>query len=217
MSDIQATPRLSLFQIEAELLQLIDARQDCMERCTAADAAEDTVTSEECDEELQTITTLIRDYVSREIQKVDGIAKAVKEYTARAKARKQAAEEMAASAARDSETVDRIKEMVLEVMQQFGEKKLPGRLFTITRQGNGGQQALTISQPDLVPDAFKRVLVSMPLMYWDALVEQRPGLTHSATVKAVEPNREAIRNQLEHGEGVMGCKLEDRGEHIRIE
>ena len=60
----------------------------------------------------------------------------------------------------------RIKAMVLEVMQEFNEKKLPGRLFTITRQGNGGQQALTIAQPDLVPLVHKAITVELSSFHY---------------------------------------------------
>lgn len=220
MSEVQTTPRLSLFAIESELLGLIDQREDALERLAAATASPELPGVENytpaITEELAVVDGLIRDYLKREVKKVDSIAFCVKEFEARAEARKAEAERMKASADRDAETAKRIKEMVLQVMQEFGEKKLPGRLFTITRQGNGGVQALTIAQPDLVPDAFKRVLVSMPLIFWAELTAQRPGLTSAATINRLEPNTEAIRESLLNDQGVMGCKLEERGEHIRI-
>lgn len=215
MSTLQSTPRLSLFEIESELLQLIDAREDALERRDAADEAKDEQTSNACDEELQTITLLLQDYVKREIRKVDSTAYAIKEFEARAAARKAEAEKMLASADRDAETAKRIKAMVLEVMQEFDEKKLPGRLFAITRQGNGGLQALTIAQPDLVPLGMKRVTIDLVADLEEDLRLQF-GADSFRVLQAAHPDQKDIREALERGEGVMGCKLEDRAEHIRI-
>lgn len=209
----QITPRLSLFQIEAELLGLIDQREDALERM-AAMSPDELTASPEIGQELSVVEGLIRDYLKREVKKVDGIAYAIKEFQARALAKTAAAKDLEMSAKRDAETVDRIKAMVLEVMQEFGEKKLPGRLFTITRQGNGGVQALNIAQPDLVPERYIGVNVTLRLDEWKILVEQcRPTVLG---LPLLEPYPRMIREALERGEGVMGCKLEERGEHIRI-
>jgi hypothetical protein len=213
MSEVQSTPRLSLFQIEAELLQLIDVRDDVLERMSAM-SPDQLTASPEIGAELTTVECLIRDYLKAEVRKVDGCAFAIKEFEARAAARSQEAERMKASADRDAETAKRIKAMVLEVMQEFDEKKLPGRLFTITRQVNGGVQPLTISQPDLVPLSCKRVTVSIRGESVSDFARQFGG--QYRIVDDLHPDQKDIRETLERGEGVMGARLEDRGEHIRI-
>lgn len=214
MSELQTAPRLSLFQIEAELLGLIEAREDALERLGIAVRTEDFTTREEIEEELVSIDALIKTYLKAEVKKVDGIAYAVKEFEARAAARSQEAERMKQSADRDAETAKRIKAMVLEVMQEFGEKKLPGRLFSISRQGNGGVQALTIVQPDLVPMSFQRITVEIGADVFRDFSIQFDG--HYRAVGGVHPDPKDIREALESGEGVMGARLEPRGEHIRI-
>jgi hypothetical protein len=213
MSNVQTTPRLSLFQIESELLQLIDARADVLERMETMSPDELTATPE-IGAELATVEGLIRDYLKAEVRKVDGCAFAIKEYEARASARSQEAERMKASADRDAETAKRIKAMVLEVMQEFGEKKLSGRLFTISRQGNGGVQALTIAQPDLVPLEMKRCTIELLASAIEDFSEQFPG--QYRILQPVHPDPKDIREALERGEGVMGARLEDRVEHVRI-
>lgn len=217
MSTLQSTPRLSLFEIESELLQLIDAREDALERLGVSMSNPEILWEKNyipvIREELATIEGLIREYVKREIRKVDSTAYAIKEFEARAAARKTEAEKMLAAAERDAETVKRIKAMVLEVMQEFDEKKLPGRLFTIMRQGNGGVQALTIAQPDLVPNIFKTITVTMAWEDWQSFVELGGRFL---SVDGPQPWTEKIREALERGEGVMGARLEDRAEHIRI-
>lgn len=194
MSELQTTPRLSLFQIESELLQLIDQREDALERHFEAKGLPAVL---EIEEELKTIEGLIRDYLKREVRKVDNIAYTVKEFEARAVAQAEEAKRMVAKAEKNSETVKRIKQMVLEVMQEFGEKKLPGRLFTITRQGNGGVQALTIAQPDLVPDHLRTVTVRMRGNDFKAV----PNDTRkSMEVVSDEPSNTPIRTILERAE-----------------
>lgn len=236
MSAVQTTtPRLSLFQIESELLGLIDQREDALER---ARAGEDVL------DELAVIDGLILDYVKAEIKKVDGIAIHIKEYTARSEAKAKAASELQTSANRDAETAKRIKAMVLQVMQEFDEKKLPGKLFTITRQANGGVAPLVIAQPDLVPDRFQIVSVRMSLDEWKrvrGLLEKKKVVCEAGRP---EPNNGAVRAALESAdkqetalhleaagngwteeqlsaalskvERVPGARIEDRGEHVRI-
>lgn len=213
MSTVPTAPRLSLFQIEAELLQLIDQREEVLERM-AAMSPDELTASPEIGQELSVVEGLIRDYLKREVRKVDSIAFACKEYEARAEARKAEAERMRASADRDAETAKRIKAMVLEVMQEFGEKKLPGRLFTITRQGNGGVHALTIAQPDLVPLEMKRCTVELVATAAQDFAEKFAG--QYRILEMAHPDAKDIRSALERGVGVMGCRLEPRGEHVRI-
>ncbi len=219
MSELQTTPRLSLFQIEAELLGLVERRDDVLEMRDAL--SRDGITPPpEMEAELTTIDGLIRDYLKAEIKKVDGIAFCVKEFEARSAARAEEAAKMKAQADRDAETAKRIKAMVLEVMQEFNEKKLPGRLFTITRQGNGGVQALTIAQPDLVPDQRRKVTVTMGLLAWKAIVHTALASYWDVTKELYkfeeEPDTQAIREALKRGEGVPGARLEPLGEHVRI-
>lgn len=229
MSEVQTTPRLSLFQIEAELLGLIDAREDVLERIQAVPEGSDGFTEKlnGLAQEVATIDGLMHDYIKAEIKKVDGIAFHIKEFTARSEAKAKAAADLQRAADRDAETAKRIKSMVLEVMQEFGEKKLPGRLFTITRQGNGGVQALTIAQPDLIPFTHKRVIVKCSQPIWRlirAYLERFWGdnadMTYDELFQRIEveaePDPAVIRRDLESQQGVPGCRLEERGEHIRI-
>ncbi len=246
--------RLSLFQIESELLQLIDAREDVLERM-AGMSPDELTASPEIGAELATIEGLIRDYVGREIRKVDGIATAIKEFQQRALVKTAAAKDLELSAKRDADTVERIKATVLQVLQEFGEKKLAGRLFTISRQGNGGVAPLVIAQPDLVPKELQRVTVTCSRPVWDLMRAylnrfwgDHANITADDLFSTVrvesEPDPKGIREVLEAaqkqesalylesaGKGwtdetlktvlskvqrVPGCRLEERGEHIRV-
>jgi hypothetical protein len=220
MSEVQTTPRReTLFSIEAELLGLLDQRADALERLAMSwhpmsSGVENM--PQVIEEEIAVIDGLIRDYVSREVKKVDNIAWAVKDLRAKSAAKKQQADELYAKSKADEETADCILQFSLEVLQQSGSKREEGKLFKLTRQGNGGAQALTIAQPDLVPDKFKRVRVVLSLAVWSELVKDYPELEYVTPKPETEPDNGAIRSALQDGEGVMGCRLEERAEHIRI-
>ncbi len=215
--ELQPTKRLSLFEIESDLLSLIDQREDALERLAMShhpDSSSVENMPSVIEQELAVIDGLIRDYLKREVKKVDGCAFAIKEFEARAVAKYAESGRLHNAALRDEETAKRIKQMVLEVMQEFGEKKLPGRLFTISRQGNGGVQPLTIAQPDIVPLHMQRVTIEAHADMADDLISQFPGMLK--VTRQAEPDPARIRNVLEGGNGVPGCRLEPRAEHIRI-
>jgi len=212
-----STPRLSLFQIEAELLGLIEQREDALYRRELADEANDGTASEACDEELQTIHLLIDQYIRAEVKKVDSVAAAIKQYDTMAEVHLKESDRLRKLAEREQETADRVREMVITVMQEFKEKKLVGRTATLRTQGNGGKQPVTITQPDLVPAGFKSILLRLPVQLWSVLTSEQPGLVSMARVIDIAPDKEAIRRALENKEGVPGCRLEERGVHLRIE
>lgn len=237
-------PKLSLFQIESELLGLVQQRADALDR-HAALSPDDLSGHHDITEEITTIDGLIRDYVKREVRKVDGIALAIKEFTARAAVHAAEAAELAAKAKREEETVERIKQTALMVMQEFGDKKLEGRLYTLVRQGNGGMRALTIAQPDLVPEPYKTVTLRLPLSLLPGIMAlmaaevqrnirevsrdvdsqqvrytiEQCEISETNIRKFGEANGwtpEQIATELNKIERVPGCRLEPRGEHLRI-
>lgn len=211
-------PRLSLFAIEAELLGLIEAREDALERMSQYAGQEDTYHTE-CDEiqgELETIDGLIRQYVKAEVKKVDSVAAAIKQYETMAEVHLKESDRLKKLAEREQETADRIREMVITVMDEFGEKKLQGSMNTLAVRGNSGVQPLTITQPDLVPLDLKRLYVEISAKdeatVWNLLCEKHiPFLMGEAN-----PHNALIRERLQRGEGVPGCRLEERGVHLRV-
>lgn len=239
MSALQTTtPRPSLFQITSELFGLIEQREDALERARAGEDVMD---------ELAVVRGLIRQYLHGHLaNKTDACAFTIQELEARAELKGKKAAELRASANRDEETAKDIRAMVLEVMQEFNQKKFPGNMYTIARQGNGGMQALTVKQPELLPDSFQMVNVRMSLEEWKKvrpLIEKKkivceaaqPDPNNSAIRAVLEPAEakrkailaeaernglssadESVAKQLNDLPGVPGCHLEPRGEGIRI-
>ena len=122
---------------------------------------------------------------------------------------------------------ERAKTLVMEVMAEIGEKRLPVR-GTLRTQGNGGVRPVAVRQPEMVPDAYKRVSVTMRLDVWRRMEDMfcEPDFRkdeylneaewESVKVGTPEPNLTDIRIALESGLGVAGCELLDRGESLRV-
>jgi len=121
---------------------------------------------------------------------------------------------------------ERAKTLVMEVMAEIGEKRLPVR-GTLRVQGNGGQRAVEVRQLELVPEGLKRYTVKMrgDLLFWlanflgDAREHHTP--IHPLALMVLndakgEPDLTAIHDALEAGEAVAGCILKDRSESLRV-
>lgn len=163
--------RLSLFAIKSDLRGLVEARCDALDRLTELRTTAETMVYQDrqtiipeiewVEEELAALDGLIRQYQTKEPAKIDATAHVILDLTARAAIHRAEADRNYMLAQNEEATVKRIKELVLLVMDEFGEKRLRGEKRDLLAKGNGGVQALTISQPDLVPAAYKNHLVSL--------------------------------------------------------
>lgn len=126
-----------------------------------------------------------------------------------------------AKAARSN--IERIKGYVLGVMQAAGAQKLTGALHWIRRQANGGVRAVEVRQPELLSPEYLKISVTLSVEQWAQvgawLGKYNGGLDmwHQIIpqLKDPQPHSTAIRIALERGEGVPGCVLVERGEHVR--
>lgn len=199
---------------------LLDISNDILSRIEAREMAE-----EEGDaERVKQLDVEMQHFLGRELaQKVDSIRNVIRELDAQVPFFKEEAATMRERAKRAEADADRLRGYVLSVMQQTGVEKYRGEKHWLRRQKSGGIRALTITDPELVPDSMKLANVSMPLELWNAIVEMM-----NAELKTVlgdsweieeqnSPNKDRIRAALERGEVVPGCKLEEQGEHLRMD
>lgn len=224
-TDMERT-RLSLFGIKSDLRGLVEQRCDALDRLTELRTAsltsgehEVTLAPEidETEAELATLDGLIRQYIGKELEKIDSTAHVILDLTARQQIHKAEADRLYMIAANEEATVKRIKELVLLVMDEFGEKKLRGAMHDLSSVGNGGVQALTIAQPDIIPDSFRTVTFRVPALLLKTILDTLPAIA-SMQMKEVERgfDSQLIRASLEHNNGVPGCRLEPRGKHLRV-
>jgi hypothetical protein len=189
MSTAIAERRISLYEIEAGLSELMQAREEA-----------------EGPEEVAAVEQAIQEYVSREVKKVDGIRSYIK-YA-------QMAQSDAAKAAEVwGQRIERLKGMVKGIMEATGQKRLNGVTGYFMLKGNGGLAPLNI-QDDVLPDEYRNITVTMPLDIWNAAVMQIGGIPQAGPGR-IEPANTRIREALKEG-AVPGAWLEDRGQHIEV-
>ena len=211
----------SLFVIESALSDLFDARQELIDEVAFTD---EQITQKSL--ALDQINLAIKQYVVAEVRKVDGIAAYLRELKARQLARELEINRLEGLNSADAAAEERIKQICLECLNEDKQKRYEGKLGTLRRQANGGVQGVEVRQPELVPEGLKRYVVTMKgdLFHWiwSVITEWEKEhaihpLAHAVMDDAkAEPDLTAIRKALEAGEGVPGCVLKDRGEHLRV-
>lgn len=211
---------MSLWSTKGRIYELLEMRRELFseEAFTEMQVTDRLKSIEECDK-------AIRAYVVQEIKEnPNSIHQWMLESKARQEDLKQEKKRLDGLLAQEEGEYDRAKTIVLETLQEIGETKLAVR-GTLRRQPNGGVQPVEVTQPELLPTHLQRVTVTMPLWSWKnamEYVEETVGYSQTmqdminADAKAKsEPDKEAIREALLRDEGVPGCRLAERGEHIR--
>lgn len=190
---------LSLFGIEAGLHELMTVWQEA-----------------ESPEAVQAAEVEIRAYACAEVRKVDGIRRYVRACESQAAAAKA---EMTAQAQRVrmwEARRDRLKQFVFDAMQSFGVKRIEGETGSLMIKGNGGKQAVTVTDESLIPEGLCEYSGSIPGDLWQAMLRQCPQplldiLGHRARMVRM-PHNERIRAELS-----MKCLACDGTPRVRYE
>jgi Gp157 protein len=194
---------LTLYEISQELVELKALRDD-------AEYTGDT-------EAVKVIDGQIQEWVKGCLAtKADGVRGYLKTRQAQWAEWQEEVNRWTALAKAAREDVERFKEYVLDAMRLLDAKRIEGSRgdVLLRRVGNGGVKPLVIAQPNLVPDSHLRVTVTIPYEEW----KQLDSWGNSLLVRAApDPDRAAIRKTLEAGGHVPGCRLDERGEHLRVE
>lgn len=224
--------RLSLFDIEAAWMDLIQAREE----------AESIGDQKEREEALTAVDNAIAEYVAREVQKVDGIRAVVRRLKIEAADAKAEAERQRVRHKRAEDILERVKHCVQTAMEMVGKKRIEGRTGYLLLKGNGGVEPLVIDGWDsekqkwtgetVLPYEYQTITVKMPRNLWSNLISEYNDGTMQAGV--TEPNNQLIRVALSHDcqrcfdyapsvcescggtgkRGVPGAHLEPRGVHV---
>ena len=204
----------TLFVIEHALSDLFDARQELIDEVAFID---EQIADKQA--ALDAVDAAIVETVTAEIRKVDNISRFLLELKARREALAKESERLNNLATVAYNTETRIKEMVLQIMRDTDTKKLEGKIGTLRRQANGGVQGVEVKQPELVPTSYQQFSLTMSGIAYrhiQGLCASAPQALSVLAMAKAEPDLTAIRKALEAGEGIPGCVLKDRGEHLRI-
>lgn len=197
--------RRTLLDISQEIIALHEGRQDAEDDGDAARVAA-------IDQELQV-------YLKAELShKVDSVRNFIREQENAAEFYAEEARELLHKAKRSRETVERVKGFVLGIMQALNIPKYHGVTHWIRKQANGGIKPLEIAQPELVPAPFQRATVTMSVPLLRRILKDLTEVDCREVYKTTtELDPGAIRAALERGEGVPGCRLQERGEQLRMD
>lgn len=173
---------LSLYTIEDDLLSLYQMREEAATDCDTAIVftGRDSAQSAELMDQLRVIDEQIAEYVKAEIRKADGIGHHWRHFKLMGDAARAEAKRLSALADGWDARLDRLKAMCLHVMEQFewraGKPRvIEGKVTKLYLKGNGGKQAVDITDESMVPDEYKLVTVTMSLPQWNSLLKVANG------------------------------------------
>jgi len=128
-------------------------------------------------------------------QKIDNYCRLIATVTARANARTEELARLGALVDTDENTIKRLKTALHNFMLEQGVTKIETPLHRLTIAKNGGKSPLVI------PEAWRHDAATAPEQY------------HRRMIRL---DVDAIRTDLESGQDVPGCRIEERGTHLRI-
>lgn len=190
---------LSLWKIDETITELLSLREEV-----------------ETEEERAAIDGQVREWVERELQKFDrcyGFIRYQEQQAAMAaEVQQKAGQWKHIHTAR----ADRVREMVKQVMDHRGTRKIEGPgVGSFTVRPNGGKLALEITDPAIVPAEFQQVILQLPKPLWDmaqvALEHDRELLLALLLKSDRAIDERAVRAALEAGQEVPGARLRERG------
>jgi hypothetical protein len=196
-----STTDLSLYQIEAEILNLMLIREALTE-----DADAD---PKEIEHDLAVIDGKIQECISSDVRlnKVDGVAYYCREFRARAEAAKEEKKRLALREQLWETRAERFEEYVKNVMLMTGQPRLEGRANTLKLVKN--PPSVEIGQSELVPEEYQMVEVRMPLEIWRVLHAYLYDQDIDTGPLSIKPSvsKSKIAEALKRGDGVPGCSL----------
>lgn len=185
LSHPEPLPPLSIYRIEAELQELLEAREDAEAEGAVPD-------------ELAVFDERIKQYALAHVKKVDSTAVAIRACDAFYKECVHEAERLKKQADRHAARMKRIKSAVMWAMAQLGVTKLNTPQNTLRVQGNGGLEPLEVyGRPEDLPSNLKTITLRMPLSLWEKIAVGFHTDAERDRMKIdIEPNNEAIRAEL---------------------
>lgn len=165
--------------------------------------------------------TALREYITAEVSKVDGIAEMLRKW----KCDKYMAEQQRDRLKNVIENIDkdirRLEDICIDVIQvspqaiisRTGGRSLAGHDSVLRVQNNGGKETLDVYDESLVPDLFRLSFVTCGKLEWERFLE---GWNLEYTKVSFGIDTDAVRRCLKSGGEVPGARLVPRGCHLRV-
>lgn len=197
---------LSLYQIEAEMLELFELRE-----------------SAEADS-LPAIDQAIAEYAARSLTKVDNIAAFLRECEARADAYSVEAKRLNALAKQWEERGERLKDATIAAMQFSGKRRVAGRSAELVLRKCGPSVDPDIDM-ELLPSTLKRQQITLNRFTLDEIVWQLARANAEALMEElmlamragpVTPIKAAIAAEIKLAGAVPGARLITDKERLEV-
>jgi hypothetical protein len=211
-----SAPNLSLYNIKVELLELLRERENI------AGAVD--MTPEEIKQSLEVVDDRIREYVTREVEKVDGIAAYLRECEAHAAALRIEASRIIGHAKAWEARGERLESVTLGVMLKLEATQLDGATSTFKVHKN--PPSLDVQNPAALPAEYRRIKVTLTAALWEralgALMATEKGAPIfqeliNCNVSAPEAMMVEIKTELKNGGSVIGCRTIDDKVRLVVE
>ncbi len=124
-------------------------------------------------------------------EKLDSYVAAIRSHELRASVRREERDRLDRLVKADENVSARLKERLKWFMEATGDKKIETERYRISLRANGGVLPLEIADEKALSGEF-------------VIMEPRP-------------NKTAIREALTKGQEIAGCRLCERGSHVRID
>lgn len=192
----------SLFEIDAELDDLVEEIQEQFESQGHAD--EESITR-------------FQQFCEAHGEKVDRIGRFVRMMEAREQYCRGEAARLGDRARAAANRVERTKSMVLFYLASRETRKIEGREFTLRVQKNS-QDSVKITDEQALTMAYRKIDARVDGVLWATVLSSLPdGLAESLRVCVREslPDTDAIKAAALRGEDVAGAQVR-RGSHLRV-
>jgi hypothetical protein len=213
---LELTRSLSSYRIDLELLKLLEAREDVLHSTE--------LTPVEIEQTIATLDHEIAEYVPNALaNRADDVAGVLKQWDVMDDAADAEIKRLQAIKRERQEARTYLENLILALIKRAGVKKIEGA--TVTLKAVKNPASCEVAQPDLVPDAYKRLTVTITADLYNRLMAHlmptekgAPLFAELMDAKATapEPMLSKIKDELKAGAGVPGCRLVDDKYRLEI-
>lgn len=200
---------MKLLESDALIGELLDARFEALaelERCKRL-SIPDGVSPlfVEAQEVADRIERELTEAMAQLPARVDGAAWLLDELKRIALAKREAAAKLVEQARRCEAQREWYEQRIVDFIESRQLPELRGDAVVLKLRNN--PEKLDVAQPDIVPDKFAVIKLEMPLNTWRTACLRMPSLGDVTKEKGREYPATPIREALQAGEGVPGCRM----------
>ncbi len=183
---------LTLYDLSRELVELMDRWDDPDTRPEDRTAIENDLTI----------------YIEQHVRKVDGVRAYLRHCSIMKAVAKQEARRLSDLSETWEAREQRLKDLCQVIMETFGAKRLDGNTGSLLLKGNGGKQPVRIDSPELVPDEFCTLNISVNKATWAAFQERLEADSNSRLALSALISSQSFHGDSEPRKSLIEAELQ---------